>query len=312
MRKRKRKAWRRWLTVLVFLAALFGIWKAARSGAELPGDLMTEYREAPYSDNEKAMKAVAASYFVYGCEQAGTMEGTVGSLLDANRMGIVAENFGILRTDEEDPATALIDTAGFIREQAGQWRFLADKKSGASGFYGAALCDDANRCVWIAFAGSVTFRDAVACAAFVTVPGLSPQEKEAAELMRAVLGSTEVGEQGYAVILTGHSLGGALAAELSLLSGCEAVTVNGADGLALSKLGGITGETAKDNRISNYMTSPRKNDMSLMAFVQRLMFLGSWKSLDLHLYPQNAYSADPHCAFSFVEYTDGMYALPAE
>lgn len=81
--------------------------------------------------------------------------------------------------------------------------------------------------------------------------------------------SDEVNHQSYSVILTGHSLGGALASMVSRMSGYLAVTINGADSAALDKINTIVGEAPPEYRIKNYMTSPKNNRLSTMDAVQR-------------------------------------------
>lgn len=54
-------------------------------------------------------------------------------------------------------------------------------------------------------------------------------------------------------------------------------------------------------RITNYMTSPDNGKISFMDFVQRLIFTGSYKEVDYHIYEDNGLTDDTHCAFSFIE-----------
>ena len=263
------------------------------------------------------MKAVSLSYLVYGCEACdvptdpdGTLSGTVSELLDTCRMGIISENFGIRRTELQDPSSALLDSAAFIRTHTGPFRFLTSLKSGKSGFYGAAFCDDEQKCVWISYSGAVSLQDCLACAALVLVPGLSAQEASAFALFETVMDSREVQEDGYTVLLTGHSLGGALAAAVSRASGCAAVTINGADGLAIDKLNAILGAAPEEYRITNYMTSPKNGRFSLMDVVQRLMFLGSYRAADYRIYAENGLTYDTHSVFSFIDPAEGGPSLP--
>ena len=254
---------------------------------------------------------------MYGCEACdvptdpdGTLSGSVSELLDTCRMGIISENFGIRRTELQDPSSALLDSAAFIRTHTGPFRFLTSLKSGKSGFYGAAFCDDEQKCVWISYSGAVSLQDCLACAALVLVPGLSAQEASAFALFETVMGSREVQEDGYTVLLTGHSLGGALAAAVSRASGCAAVTINGADGLAIDKLNAILGAAPEEYRITNYMTSPKNGRFSLMDVVQRLMFLGSYRAADYRIYAENGLTYDTHSVFSFIDPAEGGPSLP--
>lgn len=99
------------------------------------------------------------------------------------------------------------------------------------------------------------------------------KEKLAFELYETVIASDEVEKEDYTVVLTGHSLDGGLAAMVSRMSGCTAVTINGADGVAIDKINEIIGEAPTDYRISNYITSPKNGKFSYRDIVQRMMFL---------------------------------------
>lgn len=298
------------LIVLLALAVLAGVWSVLRSCAALPCTAASKLSAPAYSESDKVLNAVALSYLVYGCETCDGLSGTVSELLDTCAMGILNENFGLKRADETDPASAAFDTSEFIRSHVGEFRFLADLKDDSSGFYGAAFCDDAGKCVWIAYAGAVTFCDALACGEFVLTPGLSRQEKMAVRLYETVLGSDEVQNQSYAVMLTGHSLGGALATMVACAGGLDAVTVNGADGIAVDKFRGMTGNQDHITRVSNYVTSPANGTVSFMDLVQRMMFLGEDTAVERHVYQQNGYTEDSHCAFSFVVLNDGAFEIP--
>lgn len=306
MKKKKRKVI---LIFIVCVGILAMAWKAMRVASSIPYSF--EKIDAPitYSEDEKVMKAISLSYFVYGCENAEDKAGTVREILENNTMGIIIENFGVKRIDRTDPASAVINTADFIRNYVGDYRFLADFADVGSGFYGAAFCDDENKCIWISYSGSVSFCDAVACAEFLLVPGLSKQEKMAIELMKTVMECDEVKNHSYSIILTGHSLGGALATEVSLISGCEAITINGADGMAVDKISSIQGEKLNAKNISNYMTSTKNGKTSFMDVVQRLMFIGSYKAVNYHIYAENGYTNDPHCVFSFLKCENGKYSI---
>ena len=302
--------------LLLILAGIVA-WRALRSACTVSCPSGGGLPDPPYTETERVMKAVSLSYLVYGCEACdvptdpdGTLSGTVSELLDTCRMGIISENFGIRRTELQDPSSALLDSAAFIRTHTGPFRFLTSLKSGKSGFYGAAFCDDEQKCVWISYSGAVTLQDCLACAALVLVPGLSAQEASAFALFETVMDSREVQEDGYAVLLTGHSLGGALAAAVSRASGCAAVTINGADGLAIDKLNAILGAEPEEYRITNYMTSPKNGRFSLMDVVQRLMFLGSYRAADYRIYAENGLTYDTHSVFSFIDPAEGGPSLP--
>ncbi|MCI6908608.1 MAG: hypothetical protein MR832_05580 [Clostridiales bacterium] len=302
--------------LLLILAGIVA-WRALRSACTVSCPSGGGLPDPPYTETERVMKAVSLSYLVYGCEACdvptdpdGTLSGTVSELLDTCRMGIISENFGIRRTELQDPSSALLDSAAFIRTHTGPFRFLTSLKSGKSGFYGAAFCDDGQKCVWISYSGAVSLQDCLACAALVLVPGLSAQEASAFALFETVMGSRDVQEDGYTVLLTGHSLGGALAAAVSRASGCAAVTINGADGLAIDKLNAILGAAPEEYRITNYMTSPKNGRFSLMDVVQRLMFLGSYRAADYRIYAENGLTYDTHSVFSFIDPAEGGPSLP--
>jgi len=274
----------------------------------LPGS--TELPASSYSEQDRVLKAISLSYFIYGCETCAQLSGTVSELLDHNQMGIVIENFGIKRTDKADSTSAVFDSSEFIRAYIGNFRFLTYLKNKKSSFYGAAFCDDENKCVWISYSGAVSLKDIMACAELVLAPGLSSQEKSAIELYETVMGSNEVKNQSYTVMLTGHSLGGALASMVSRMSGCTAVTINGADGVAIDKINDILGESPAEYQVTNYMTSPKSRNFSLMEMVQRLMFLGSYRAVNYRVYAENGLTTDTHSVFSFIRFSKGDFTIP--
>ena len=308
---KRQKKWKKTVfDTIVVVVAVFCIWIGLRLFGESPCLTGGSISEPSYSEQERVMKAIALSYLVYGCEGCTGLQGTVNEMLDQNVMGIIAENFGIRRKVQEDPASAIVDTGAFIREQAGEFRFLQSLKDEKSGFYGAAFCDDENKCIWISFSGSVTGKDALACVAFVVTPWLSSQEKSAFALYEAVRGIPEVETGEYAVLLTGHSLGGALACEVSCASGCRAVTINGATGVAIDKMRGLLKEAPSEYKVSNYLTSPKNGTVSFMDVVQRLMFLGAYKRAEYYLYEEGGLTEDAHSVFSFLQYAkDGTPKL---
>lgn len=298
------KKWlRNILIIFMVLLLIVFIWTGIRKRSDISCQRIPHSQTVAYSENDRVKIAVALSYLVYGCEASDKLSGTVNELIEKNEMGILRENYGIKRTDSNAPSSALFDTSDFIRNNVGEFRFLADEKDEKCSFYGAAFCDDNEKCVWIAYTGSVSFRDAIACAEFVLTPGLSCQEKHAFTLYESVLRSEEVQNQSYQVMLTGHSLGGSFATLVSCASGCDAVTINGADGIAIDKYRDIEGDNYQGKNIRNYMTSPKNERFSMMDLVQRLMFLGDYKAVDYHVYPENGYTTDIHCAFSFIDYS---------
>jgi hypothetical protein len=296
--------------ILVF--AFIGIyaWKEIRTSASIYCSSAADLPEAVYSENDRVIKSIALCYFTYGCESIDGLSGVISEILNSQEMGILIENAGIRRTDKKNPATALIDSSQFIRNSIGHFRLLTDLNDKSSSFYGAAFCDDENRCVWISYSGAVSLKDVWACAELVLAPGLSSHEKSAFELFETVIRSDEVRNQDYSVMLTGHSLGGALATMVSRMSGCTAVTVNGADGVALDKINDITGETPTEYKISNYITSPKNGKLSFMDMVQRLMFLGSCDAIDCQVYKENGFTTDTHCVFSFVTFQNEDFTNP--
>lgn len=307
MKKNRKKMM---LGIILCMVVVFIIWRVIRANSFIPNDLKTVTTPITYSENDKVMKAISLSYFVYGCENAKEKLGSVSTILNNNELGIIIENFGLKRKIKNDATTTAFDTSEFIRKYVGEYRFLTDLTDKESGFYGAAFCDDEYKCIWITYSGTVTFTDVIACAELVLVPGLSRQEAKAFEFMQTVMESDEVKNQSYGIIITGHSLGGALATEVALISDCEAITINGADGIAVDKISGICGKKFNENHVSNYMTSPKNGKTSFLDIVQRLMFIGSYKSVNYHIYAENGYTNDPHCAFSFIEFDNDAFRLP--
>lgn len=305
-----KKRLRNVLIIIITLLVIGCVWKIIRFTGSIPCSSIPNSQTYVYSENDAVMNAIALSYLVYGCDTCDELSGTVSELIEAHDMGILKENFGIIRTDSENPASALFDTSDFIRGFVGDYRFLCDRKDEKSGFYGAAFCDDNAKCVWIAYTGSVSVRDTIACVELVLSPRLSGQETQAFELFEAVLRSDEVQNQSYQVMLTGHSLGGSLATMVACASGCSAVTVNGAAGIAVDKYHDMEGDTSQTNRISNYMTSPKNGKFSRMELLQRLMFLGNYQAVEYHVYPGNGFTTDTHCAFSFIEFEDEDFTNP--
>lgn len=299
--KQKKRPGALLLAVAILLSA--GIaWSVIRKTGSILCSSVPDLPGAAYSENDAVCSAIALSYLVYGCETCDALSGTIRELIDTHEMGILQENFGIKRTDADNPASALLDTSAYIDSFVGDFRFLCDLKDEKNSFYGAAFCDDRAECVWIAYAGSVSFRDAIACAELVLAPRLSGQERQAFALFASVLQSAEVQDQNYRVMLTGHSLGGALATMVACASGCRAVTINGADGIAVEKYRAIEGGKACADNVSNYLTSPKNGRFYAMDLVQRLMFLGDSQAVDAHVYPENGRTTDTHSAFSFLAF----------
>lgn len=301
---------RRILFAVIVIIVSIGLWKEMRILAEVSCTSAEALPVPSYSEKDKAIKAIALSYFIYGCEQSEELSGTINELIENKKMGILIENFGIQRIIKSDPTSAVFDSSEFIKRFVGEFRFLSELKDESSSFYGAAFCDDANKCIWISYAGAISFKDAVECVELVIRPGVSPQEKRAFELFETVMKSDEVVNQAYSVILTGHSLGGGLASMVSRMSGCTAVTVNGVDGLAIDKVNGMEGEKMEDYPITNYMTSPNNGKLSIMDLVQRFMFLGSYKDVDYHVFEENGFTTDTHCAFSFIRFEENDFSKP--
>lgn len=265
--------------------------------------------EEPYTESEQVFTAMSLSYLVYGCEGCGGISGTVSGVLDTQRMGIILENADVSRTDKSDPASALIDTASFIRQSVGHFRFLTDRKDARSSFYGAAFADDERRVVWIAYSGSVSFKDAVQSSLLVVGAGPSAQEKQAFLFYEDVLATEEI-RDGYDLILTGHSLGGALACMVSRESGAAAVTISGTDGLANRKINDFAGDKPDEIRVKNYLTSPQGCGLSFKNLLQRAMLWGEYDGIDCRVYPINGMVDDAHCVFGFVRFEDGDPTKP--
>ena len=252
---------------------------------------------------------MSLSYLVYGCEGCSGLAGTVGEILDTQKMGIIIENADISRTVKDDPTTAMIDSASFIRQSVGSYRFLTDLKDENNSFYGAAFADDKNKTVWLSYSGSVSFSDAVQSSLLVVGAGLSGQEKRAFELYETVLKTDEI-QNGYHLTLTGHSLGGALASMVSYMSGAEAITISGADGLALSKIRSIEPDMPGSYRITNYLTSPEGFGFSVKDCIQRMMFWGDYDGITCHTYEDNGMADNSHSVFGFVRFEDGDREKP--
>ena len=295
-------------TILLLLIICGAVWFILRSQTTVPTYPNLCLSGETDTDSENVIRAVSLSYFVYGCEGCDTLAGTVSDMLNRHDMGILTENFGIVRTDPENPDTALFDTSEFIRRAVGDFRYLCSSKE-KNGFFGAAFCDDEHRRIWITYSGAVTLPDVAACAGLVLAPGFTSQEKAAFRLFEAVLQSDEAANLGYEIYLTGHSLGGALATMVSLSGGCPAITVNGADGVALDKMTQLWNGQMPDCRVHNYVTHPAKG-LSFMDMVQRLMFLGGRDGVTTHLFEENGYTTDTHCAFSFIRFQDEDFTKP--
>lgn len=300
----KRKAF---ILIPCFLLLLAVTWIALRHSTSVACTVWSGPEEECYSEPEKVFSAMSLSYLVYGCESCNAPKGTVGEILDTEKMGIIIENADISRTDLADPATALIDSAVFIRQTAGYYRFIADLKDSKSGFYGAAFADDFTKTVWISYSGSVDFTDTLQSVLLVAGPRLSRQEKLAFEFYESVLKTEEI-QNGYSMILTGHSLGGALASMVSRMSGAEAITISGADGLALAKINSIAGEKLNEYRITNYLTLPE--GFSLKDCIQRMMFWGDNDGILTYTYENNGMTDNTHCIFGFVEFENGNIEKP--
>ena len=90
------------------------IWKMVRSDCTISCQTGTEAATGLYTETEKVVDAISLSYLVYGCENSEDLSGTVKELVANNRMGILIENFGIRRTDEKEPATAVFSSSEFI------------------------------------------------------------------------------------------------------------------------------------------------------------------------------------------------------
>lgn len=298
-----------WLSVSAAVLALCAVWITIRltTRVECTAWAGQTHDERPAS--ERVFSAVSLSWLVYGCEGCENPGGTVNELLDTQRMGIIIENADIKRLDPGDPSSAMIDSADFLRRTVGEYRFLTDLRDEASSFYGAAFADDENRTVWIAYAGSVSARDALQCVGLAVGAGLTGQEKAAFALYEQVLKTQEI-QEGYGLMLTGHSLGGALASMVSRMSGAEALTVSGADGLALRKINSIAGGAPEQLRITNCLTSPDSFGFTVKDCIQRMMFLGDCEDIRNQIYPDNGMVDNSHCVFGFIRFEDEAHTKP--
>ena len=122
---KQQKKWKKAVFgAIVVIAAVFCVWKGIRLFCVCPCRTECSVLEPSYSEQDRVMKAIALSYLVYGCEGYTGLQGSVNDILDQNVLGIIAENFGIKRTVQEDPASAIVDTGAFVREQVGEFRFF--------------------------------------------------------------------------------------------------------------------------------------------------------------------------------------------
>lgn len=309
MIKKKHKKRNVLIIITCVLLLLATTWFIFRSFASVVCSAWSDPEDECYSESEKVFSAMSLSFLVYGCETCQTPSGTVSEILDTESMGIIIENADISRTDQADPSTALIDSTTFIRQTVGHYRFITDLKDNKSSFYGAAFADDDTKTVWISYSGSVDFTDALQSLSLVIDPRLSGQEKRAFELYEAVLQTEEI-QNGYSLILTGHSLGGALASMVSYMSGAEALTISGADGLALSKIKSIEPGRSDTCHITNYLTSPEGFGFSLKDCIQRMMFWGDYSDIICHKYKDNGMVDNSHCVFGFVKFENGDCERP--
>lgn len=298
------------LIVMTIIAVLAITWVFLRLFASVECTLWENDAKNTYTEEQKVIDAISLSYLVYGCEGCEDIGGSVTDILDSQKMGIIIENADISRTDPKNPDTARIDSEAFIRKFVGKFRFLCDIKDTGCSFYGAAFADDSKRVIWISYSGSVSVMDALQCLSLAVGPGMSGQEKRAFELYEKVLQSEEI-DNGYDLLLTGHSLGGGLASMVSYMSGAEAVTISGADGLAIRKIRSISGRDNSEYHITNYLTSPKEFGLSFKDCIQRMMFLCNDDRLICHTYKANGMVDNSHCPFGFVRYEDGNLLQPA-
>ena len=307
--KKKNRSIRFVVVAVAAILVLSFAWVALRHSVSVKCTVFDGGSAETYSEPEKVFAAMSLSYLVYGCEGCNELAESVGDILDTQKMGIIIENADISRTDKTDPTTAMIDSASFIRQTVGSYRFLTDLKDEKNSFYGAAFADDKNKVVWLSYSGSVSFTDAVQSSLLVVGADLSGQEKRAFELYETVIKSKEI-QNGYGLILTGHSLGGALASMVAYMSGAEAVTINGADGLALAKIRSIEPDMSNSYRITNYLSSPDCFGLSLKDFVQRMMFWGDYDGISSHTYEANGMVDNSHCVFGFVRFENDDQSKP--
>lgn len=309
---KNKKKFKKTLTVIIIAAIILSAvvaWLSVRLFSTVECTVFNGKAKEVYQEDEKVFAAMSLSYLVYGLEGCENASGTVENILDTQKMGIIIENADISRKDKTNPETALIDSASFIRQHTKNYRFLTELKDEKSSFYGAAFADDENKVVWISYSGSVSFTDAIQSALLAVGAGLSRQEKCAFELYEKVLECEEI-KNGYDLILTGHSLGGALASMVAYVGKAEAFTISGADGLALRKIKTIAIERNEDFSITNYLTSPKGSGFSIKDCIQRMMFWGDYDGIECHTYENNGMVDNSHCVFGFVKFEDEGLTKP--
>lgn len=296
--------------ILALVLILAVIWIILRRSATIQCTEFKNTANKSYSESEKVFAAMSYSYFVHGCEECSDLSGTVGDILDTKKPKYVEGNADIIRRVDDDPKTSTIDTEDFIKREAGSHRFLIDLRDERSGFYGAAFSDDENKVVWISYSGVISVSDFVQFLLLMVGPGFSRQEEKAFELYENVLKTPEI-QNGYDLILTGYSLGGSLATMVSYMSGAEAITISGGDGIAMSKIKSIVPTMRKDNyRITDYATSPKDFPFSLKNLAQHVMYWGDYSGITRRIYRSNGLTDNAHSIFGFVRFEDGDQKKP--
>ncbi len=269
-------------------------------------------------------------------------EKTVGEIIQGWTNGIKIKKLAFNDDGKVDTiagADIPINTYGFYEKYIKNYKYISSQYDSNSGFCGAAF-EGTDDKIWIVYCGTdpanarEMYNDIVKADALElgSITGTPDQCVQALEFYKKIKKIYE-----KEIIITGHSLGGALATYVSALTDERSITINGANCLVVSNL--IFGTRNKisdylcNNKIFdfslipitkkpyewnvvNYMTNPTDNN-----FVQKLMCgellgirIGLLDGIDAKIYAYNNKAKDTHNIFSFLSITmeDGKiyYEMP--